>query len=63
MRKKGKYVLEDLVDEFVLGKLSEHVDFSRLGDFARKLNVSEDDRKKIAGSTELSQKQQIEQVG
>ena len=62
MRKKGKYTGEDLVDEFILSKVSEHVDVSRLGDFAKALNVTETDYERISGSSELSRKQQAHEV-
>ena len=58
VRKKGKYREEDLVDEFILSKVSEHVDVSRLSDFAKTLNVTETDYQRISGSPGLSWKQQ-----
>ena len=62
VRKKGKYAGDDLVDEFILGKVSEHVDVSRLGDFAKTLNVTETDYQRISGSPGLSRKQQAHDV-
>ena len=62
VRKKGKYTTDDLVDEFILSKVSEHVDVSRLSDFAKALNVTETDYERISGSPELSRKQQAHEV-
>ena len=62
VRKKGRYTGEDLVDEFILGKVSEYVDVSRLSDFAKALNVTETDYQRISGSAELPKKQQVYEV-
>ena len=50
------------MDEFILSKVSEHVDVSRLSDFAKALNITDTDYQRISGSSELSWKQQVEKV-
>ena len=62
VKKKGKYTTEDLVDKYILSRVSEHVNYSQIRNFAKKLNIGEADYERITGKLGLSQKQQIEKV-
>ena len=62
VRKKGTYTAEDLVDEFILSKVSEHIDYSKLNIFSEKLDVCQIDYERHIGSPELSKEQQVYEV-
>ena len=62
VRKKGKYARYDSVDEFILGKVAQHVYHSKLKQFAEHLKVSRTDYELITVSSGLSAKQQINEV-
>ena len=62
VRKKGKYTADDLLDEFILRKVAQHVYHSSVKEFAKNLDVSQTDHERTTVSSGLSIKQQIYEV-
>ena len=51
VRKKGKYTADDPVEECILGRVAQNVNYSKLKQFAKHLKISQSDYERITASS------------
>ena len=62
VRKKGRYELYDLLDEFLLNQVAKHVNYSKLCSFAIDLGVSQTEYNKITAPNTNTPNERIHKV-
>ena len=61
-RKKGKYKGQNLMDEFLLNQLCNHVKYLQLNAFARHLGISQEEFERITAPNTFTHSEQILKV-